>query len=255
MTTQRRMLADHLEQVERDLVEVSEQLATGELDAATAERLRTTYRTELGALEERISRIDDDRPERPARDRRRAMIGAVLLLAGFVAVALVLMATVAQRRPGELATGGIVGDVAGGRVDLADVTNEEMERVVAENPGVVGMRMALAARYFEAGEFDDALPHYMTVLEQDPDNAEALANVGWMTHLSGRPDVGVAFVERAIAAAPDHAQAYWFLANIRFHGLDDPAGAVEPLERLLTYEGLPDEIRTQAEALLAEARG
>ncbi len=115
--------------------------------------------------------------------------------------------------------------------------------------------MALAARYFEAGEFDDALPHYMTVLEQDPDNAEALANVGWMTHLSGRPDVGVAFVERAIAAAPDHAQAYWFLANIRFHGLDDPAGAVEPLERLLTYEGLPDEIRTQAEALLAEARG
>ena len=34
--------------------------------------------------------------------------------------------------------------------DDDDQSNEEMEEVVAANPGVVGMRLALARRYFEA---------------------------------------------------------------------------------------------------------
>ena len=59
--------------------------------------------------------------------------------------------------------------------------------------------------------------------------------------------------ERALALEPDFAQAYWFLANIRF-ALGDAEAAVEPLERLLAYEGIPESIRTEAEDALAGLR-
>jgi tetratricopeptide (TPR) repeat protein len=251
----RMLLVDRLEQVATDIADVDQQEIAGEFDTESADRLRATYRGERARLEERIEELDDgDVPTPAGRSRRRVAVGVALLVLGFAAVTAVLLGTVRQREPGELATGGIASEVAGGNVDLSEVTNEEMEEVVAANPEVVGMRLALARRYFEDGEFDAALPHFMTILEeQDPDNAEALASVGWMTHLSSEPEVAERFVERAIEVAPDYPQALWFLANIRISGLDDPAGAVAPLEQLLSYDDIPADIRTDAEALLAEA--
>ncbi|HHC08459.1 MAG TPA: tetratricopeptide repeat protein [Actinobacteria bacterium] len=247
-------LRDRLEQVERDLVEVDEQLVAGELDEATHARLTAAYRAEreeilaaLAGTAEEPEATEDVGPS-----RRRMLVGGAILAVGMAVVAVFAISSL-QDRPSD-ALGGVAGEVAAGAgVDLSEVTNEEMEAVVAANPEILGMRMALARRYFEAGEFDKALDHYMVVLEQEP-NAEALANVGWMTFLSGRPDVAEPFAERAIELDPSYGPAYWFLANIRFVGLDDPDGAVEPLERLLEIENLPDEIRTEAEAMLAEAR-
>lgn len=249
------LVRDQLEQVDRDLEEVAGQVEAGELDEETADELRRTYRRERSELVERLTALDaTDATPASGRDRRRVVWGTVLILVAFAAVTVVLLNTVQQRQPGELATGGVATDVITGNVNLADITNEEMEAVVAENPEIVPMRLALANRYFEAGEFDRALPHFMTVLDQEQDNPEALASVGWMTYLSGRADVGETFVERALAAAPEYAQAYWFLGNIRLYGLEDAAGAISPFERLLEFEGVPEEIRTQAEESLAEAR-
>jgi tetratricopeptide (TPR) repeat protein len=110
------------------------------------------------------------------------------------------------------------------------------------------MRLALARRYFQAGDFTAALPHFLGVLDREL-NAEALASVGWMTYLSDEPDIAEDYVERSIEVEPDFPQAYWYLGNIRLLGLADPGGAIDPLERLLTYE-LPDDVRTEAEELL-----
>lgn len=252
MTAAVDLVFEQIEQVERDLVEVDDQEKRGELDAATAASLRDTYRAELVRLHQELDEIGDDAaPAGP--DRRRVTAGVVILLIGFAAVTALLLNTVRAREPGELATGGIATDVMQGGVDLASVTNEEMEAIVAENPEIVGMRLALAGRYFEAGEFDQALPHFMTVLQQDEDNPEALASIGWMTHLSGRSDVAETFVERALVVAPEYAQAYWFLGNIRLFGLGDAEGSVAPFTRLLEFPGIPDDIRSQAEEFLEQA--
>jgi tetratricopeptide (TPR) repeat protein len=116
------------------------------------------------------------------------------------------------------------------------------------------MRLALAERYFVDGDYPDALRHYMYVLDtlgvKDP---SALANVGWMTYQSGAPDVAQSFVEESLAIQPDGGIAFWYLAAIRFYGLDDQVGAIEPLQKLLEYEDLPDEIRAEAESMLADA--
>lgn len=264
MNAERVRLEDQLLQVESDLDELDGQETVGEIDAATAARLRARYRAEADSLQERL--IDagpepdagaGDEPGAtpgsppPGRSRTRVLVGAAILVVGAVVIAAAVV--VSTTDGGSNLTAGVVDDVAGDSgVGLAEVGTEEMETVVAANPGVVGMRLALARRYFEAGDFQPALDHYMTVLaaEQSP---EALANVGWMTYLSDRPDVALDYVERALEIEPEFVQAYWFLANIRF-ALGDTAGAIAPLERLLRFDDIPDDIRREAEGALADLR-
>lgn len=235
------VISEQLAAVEADLAELEIQEALGELGAADAARLRATYEAEAEALAHA-----EPVAEAPP-DRRRLLIGAAILVLGAGALSVGVVALATDRAPGDLITGGT------GAVSLEDVSNEEMELVIAENPDIVGMRLALAARYFEAAEFSDALRHYLYILDRQ-DNAEALANVGWMTFLSGDSETAIRFVERAIDVDAEHLQAYWFLANIRFFGFEDAAGAVSPLERLLAADGLPEDIRAEAQSLLAEAR-
>ena len=234
-------IEEQLTSVRQDLDDLELQVASGEIAASDADRLRIAYETEVALLE------DLEPVQLPAVPRNRVLGGGLVLVLGAMAMTVGVIAVADDRAPDELITGGGPGN------SLADVTNAELEEVVAENPDIVGMRLALAARYFEAAEFSDALRHYLHILgsRQHP---EALANVGWMTFLSGDAETGLALVERAIDVDPEHLQAYWFVANIRFHAYDDAAGAIDPLERLLAGSGVPDDVRDEARRLLEQAR-
>lgn len=243
-------LQDQLAQAERDLTEVDQQVAAGELDAETADRLRATYRSEADALRTRLS------VQEPARSSMgsRSWIGLAVFAVAAVAVLVLAAVSLVDRSPGGSLTGGVASEVLNGeQPDLAAISNEEMETVVAANPDIVPMRLALARRYFDVGEFTPALDHYMIILETEQ-HPEALANVGWMTYLSGRADVAATFVEEALARDPGYLPAMWFLASIRFEGLGDATGAVAPLERLLGADGVPDDIRRAAQDLLEQVR-
>jgi len=257
MNPERLRLEAELEQIERDLEEVAIQHADGEIDADTFGRLDAAYRAERERVVAALAAVDDApvavEEAAPRRSRGRMIAGAAVLVVAVVAVSVFAVNSLRNRTPASL--NGVAGEVAAGQGrDLSTVSNEEMEAVVAANPDVVGMRMALARRYFEAGEFDKALKHYMVVLEKEP-NPEALANVGWMSYLSGRADVAEKLEERALQLDPTYTPAYWFLANVRMYGLDDAPGAVEPLQRLLSVDGIPDDVRTEAEKMLTEAQG
>ena len=236
---------ERLAQVDADLAELDLQLEQGELDTETADLLRGRYR------EERERLLGEGDAESVAALSGRRLLGIGFLLIAVVGLALWLMAVNSDDRTG---IEGVAEDVVdGGGVNLDDISNEEMEAVVAQNPDIPGMRLALADRYFSAGEFSEALTHYMYVLStlevKDP---AALANVGWMTYLSSEPDVAESFVEESLEIQPDGGIAFWYLANIRFYGLGDAVGAREPLQQLLAYDNLPDRLRSEAEALLAE---
>lgn len=248
-------LRDRLQQIEVDLAGVDEQVDAGELDEATADRLRSTYVVERDEVQRELDQAESD-PDRvrPERSRRRVVVGAVILGVGALVIVVAAVVSLQDRDPGGTATGGIVDEaVQEGGVDLSTVTNEELEAVVAENPGVVGMRMALARRYFDAGDFSNALEHYLIVLDVD-EHPEALANVGWMTHVSGRSDLAVTFVARAVEIAPNFRQARLFLAVILFEGLGDACASIEHFEGVLENDDVPDDIRVVAEELLTAAR-
>lgn len=257
MSDTRLRIEEELAQVERDIAEVAEQLASGELDEATAQRLRRTYDLEADRLHRLL---DEDGEEQvsatPTRGRsmRRTMIGAIVLVLAAAVVVAVGVKSLTDRS-GQDPTAGLAADaLQNGEVDLSNVTNEQMEQVVAENPDIVPMRLALARRYFEAGEFDKAFDHYWYILNDlGVESAEALANVGWMTALSGEYDVAESLLERAIEVQPDYAQAFWFLGNVRSE-VGDHCGAADALDTVVAAPGVPDDIRQQADALRMEER-
>jgi tetratricopeptide (TPR) repeat protein len=188
--------------------------------------------------------------QRGGAGRGRAIVGTAI-----VAIAIAVIAVFAVNSlTGTSADGaeGIPGDVITGEgaIDLSTISNEEMEAVVADNPNVVGMRLALARRYFEGGDFDNALDHYMVVLDAEQ-HPEALANVGWMTYLSGRPDIALGYVEAALDRQPGMLTALWFLGNIQ-SALGDFDAAAEALVVIVAADDIPDDVRESARALLLQ---
>ena len=182
----------------------------------------------------------------------------VVTLAGTAVVAaVVLLAVLGGARDGD------DGDAAGSdpdtpttTVDLSSVPNEELERVVAENPDIVPMRLRLVERYLRANELANAQLHAeeavvrATTIE---DRARAQRYLGWTTALLGDPEQGEGLIVQSLALDPSNRDGLYFLARVRFEQLDDPAGALEPLEILVETE-MGDEQRSLIETLLAEVQ-
>jgi hypothetical protein len=255
VNAERVRLRDRLDQVELDLGDLDDQVDAGELDVVTADRLRATYVAERDEITRALDSIEAGAETVPSRrSRPRMMAGAAILAIGAVVVIVAAVVSLQDRDPGGSATGGIVDDVVEqGGVDLSTVTNEELEAVIAQNPDVVGMRLALARRYFDASDFSNALDHYMVVLEAG-EHPEALANVGWMTHLSGRSDLAETFVARALVLAPKSPQVHWFMGVILYEGLGDACGAIAHFELVLSFDDLPGDVRAAAARMVGAAR-
>jgi cytochrome c-type biogenesis protein CcmH/NrfG len=131
--------------------------------------------------------------------------------------------------------------------DLSQVSNDEMETVVAANPDVVPMRLALVERYLVAADDEQSIDGKKTQLERarfhageaaarattTADQARALRYLGWTTALLTDPAKGAGLVEQSLVKEPGNPDALWFLATIRFDKLNDAAAAKPLLEELL----------------------
>ena len=234
-----------------DIRDVRRQLADEELDAVTARRLIERYRQELETIE---AGTEDGvpEPEPPGRSGRR-LAGTLLLIGAIIAVSVTAYLAI---RPRE---GGFVTGSVETPVDLSEVTNDQMEAVIAANPDVpeiAAMRLSLADRYFEAGEFSNALPHYLGALDGDLDRtrrSRALARVGWMTFESGNAGIARSYLDEALAVDNGYAEAHLFLGLLLL-AEEDATGALEHLEPLLEEGNLPEGIREAIEVTIAEAR-
>lgn len=265
---------EQIDLVEDELDDLDRQVEAGDLDTATAEGLRTKYLAELDRLLDKVgdesvldrtrdtadaNAVDEQLPGEgdslPSGGWQGRLTGRTLAGTAIVAVAIAVIGVFAVNSltgPSTVGAEGIASDVITGEngTDLASISNEEMEVVVAENPNVVGMRLALARRYFQEGDFENALDHYMVILDADQ-HPEALANVGWMTYLSGRPDVALGYVEAALDRQPNMLTALWFLGNIQ-SALGNYDAAVAALTVIVESDEIPADIKASAEALLVE---
>ena len=151
--------------------------------------------------------------------------------------------------------------------NLSQVSNEEMEAVIAANPDVVPMRLALVERYLRAADGETSLDAAKAQLEKArfhageaaarattaEDRGRALRDLGWSTARLDDPATGAKLIERSLAESPDSSDAIWFLANVRFSGLHDPAGAA-PLLAALLADNPPDPQRTAITQLQAKVQ-
>ena len=237
---------ERLLQIDTDLRESAAQVAEGDLSAEEHEVLAARYEAEAEAVRGVLDSEDaggsgDGRPS-----ARRRWIGAAVLVLGAAAATWGVIQTADD--------GGVsAADVpAAPAIDLESITPEQLEAVVARNPEIVGMRLALADLYFQNGDASNAVRHYTEVLMRE-ENPEAMARIGYILWQQGEAEGAAGYLEEALERAPDYAQAAWWLANVRMRLLDDPAGAVAPLEVVLASDVIPDDVRAEAEAMLAEA--
>lgn len=272
MTDVRAELLQRRDQVLGDLADLDRQLADGELSAHQAAELRRRYEHEALEVLRAIRAASGDSAQSVAAAPRRRLGARHLpyLLGAAAAVAAVVLvpANAVDRPDGGLVTGNdmlvrppsgaasAAADSGGRRAGgaLAAVTDAQLEAAVAANPQVTPMRLALAVRYLEQGRPDLAVVHLTKVLEQDPQNAEALAHLGWLMLQVGRPERAVTLLDQALRADPELGEALWFQANVRLYGLNDPAGALKSLDRLVAVEAVSATVRRQAQDLRAVAR-
>ncbi|CAN5302762.1 hypothetical protein BH18ACT5_BH18ACT5_00200 [soil metagenome] len=178
----------------------------------------------------------------------------VLILGGAVAVATV--GQFQQARPNDESLAG----VAGAEFDSDAVSNETLEAVVAanaDNPAINGMRLALANRYFEEGNYQQAFGHYQTVLDNEPapgEAANAFTRLGWMVFDgNGEADLGIDLIDQGLDLLPGDAFAIYLKGRIIWCGKDDPVTASDLFSSVLSSAGLDDDVRARVQADLAAA--
>lgn len=108
---------------------------------------------------------------------------------------------------------------------LAARKQGDLERAIGEfrvlctiNPGHLGARCELAFTLYSSGDLDEAESLCLSVLEQDPRFASALACLGNVHRKRANIPAALAYFERAAAASPGHAptlaEVAWCLTSL-----------------------------------------
>ena len=189
--------------------------------------------------------------------RRRLVIGAIVLIGVFSGI-VVVAANSLQEREGASAGVADLDDQ-----DLSEVSNETLEGVIAANldhPQINGMRLALAGRYYDAGDYRSAFPHYLAVAENGTatggEAVTSLVRLGWMAY-DGNGEVETAnrLLDQALEIEPGSQIALYLKATVIWCGQGDAETATTILVSLLSDPDLAEESRIQIEADLARASG
>jgi len=241
--------------VEADLADLARQVDDGEIDAATAAELRARYETEL-AVDPRDP--EPAPPGRTGRSRAGIIAGTAVLV---VAIGGIAFAVGRFIKPAPAQTAGLAA-TTGTSIDLNSVSNETMEAVIAanlDNPQINGMRMALARRYFEQGNYQKAFAQYEAVLNNNPPPAmaaSALTNLGWMVYTGNQdPQLAMTLFDRALELVPDDPLTLYLKGEVAWCGLGDAQAAASLFSKALASPSLTDsQARTNLETQLAAAQ-
>ena len=128
--------------------------------------------------------------------------------------------------------------------NLANVSNEEMEAVIVENPDIHPMRMALANRYFDEVNYSDALPHYMYIAENSSDSelkSFALAQIGWMVYESNNIEVATTYINESLKINNESLVAKSYLGIIYIQDPETKTEGIEILNSVIKSEKLNKE--------------
>ena len=177
---------------------------------------------------------------------RARRLTPLLILAGAFAAIVVVAGFFLQDRAGPNSGFADLEDQ-----NLEDVSNETMEAVIdsnADHPQVDGMRLALAERYYEEGNFRAAFPHYLAVAESqdaaDPEVVTALVRLGWMTWQgNGEAETAIDLFDQALAIDEDSTTARYLKAQVLWCGSGDTEEASVLLEAVRDDPDVDDDVR------------
>ena len=263
--SERERLEQYRDQVLADIVDLDKQVADGEIPEQAAQRLRADYETSAARALAGLEQLTDvpEQRRRPAAGtvaRRMAYVCAAVV--ALVAVGVLLPRYLEPRPPGGTVSGNVAQSQSAPQAsqrsapprDLSTVSNAQMEAVIARNPNVIGMRLALAERYMEQGSYDKAAEHYNTALKQQPKNPKVLAQAGRFLLVTGKPAAAKHYVQQALRIDPSSADALLLRAEILVRNGSDLGQARTMLRELTARPELDEDLRRRAEDLLDSLR-
>ena len=126
--------------------------------------------------------------------------------------------------------------------------------------GSVSADVGRARELFSQGRTLDALKLYDSVLQRQPDDAEARAYRGWLLFQVSRSqqapadltDRALASLDKAVSVDPRFPDAHFFRGYVLLEGKGDAAGAVPELRTYLAT-GPPQDMRSQVQQVLDAA--
>lgn len=206
-------MSEEREFLVRSLEDLDRELAAGDLDPVDATTLRADY-------ERRLVHLDEPPP--PPRPRRpgRVVVGVAVVVVLALGAGVAIAQTFGSRTPGESATGSI-------RESSVD-------------------RLQRAAALQDRGDYVEALKVYDRVIGDDPENAEALAERGFLllklVTLGGPSEFladGQRFIERALAIEPGNPR--WLVYRAMGHrAAGEPEKASAAIDEALANDPPPD---------------
>lgn len=217
----------------RSLADLEREHDAGDVDDDDYRELRDGYTARTAAVLRQIESGRAALPSKPPVSWRRRVIGAVVVVATIGVVWWALSASSAQRLPGQQISG----------LDPRDQTQVLLSQ----------------ARSLQATDPVAAADLYAQVLDDDPDNAEALTYRGWTLALStigeqdasaaqARLDEAVESLVAAIEVDRTYPDPYCFLGIVEYRFFGEAETALPFVEGCLSA-GPPADVRGLVEGL------
>lgn len=205
------------------------------------------------------SGTDDTTAPVPSTTATRTVVGVGVAALILVGAAFAIGSFLEPRAEGTPVSGDLVAPS-----DMDAISDETLAATIAsfeDDPQVPpqqlnGMRLALAERYFEDGDYRSATTVFQDVLEGDPTAAqasEALGRLGWVLFVNGEVEAAEGAFGRALDQYDANGEARYFYALMLLE-LERGGEAVPLLEALAEDPSVPEELRPEIEAMLESAR-
>jgi tetratricopeptide (TPR) repeat protein len=123
----------------------------------------------------------------------------------------------------------------------AVVTEQELQgwrNILATDPKNVRANTELGNRLYDAGRYAEAIPYYQQAYTSDPKNVSVSTDLATALYYAGRADDALKQFDKSLSIDPKHGQTLFNLGIVRRDARNDPKGAIEAWERLLT--SVPD---------------
>jgi tetratricopeptide (TPR) repeat protein len=128
---------------------------------------------------------------------------------------------------------------------IADVSIEQAEKFVSEDPQNADKRVALAETYLINRRYDDAITAAKEVLKAYPDQERAMLVIGIASNVSGKPADAIEPLKKIMDAnkdvdmaglRPELISAAYYLGD-SYLQLNQPEKAIAPLQQAVNWNG------------------
>jgi cytochrome c-type biogenesis protein CcmH/NrfG len=151
--------------------------------------------------------------------------------------------------------GSVPGTPAPAILDESQV--QALRNVVDRDPKNAVARAQLGNLYYDAGRYTDAIKWYTESLALNPNDASVSTDLGVSYYYSNQPDLAIKQLEHSLRVDPKHTKALLNMGVVRAFGKQDLKGATEIWRRLVEIAPESQEGRQARQALesLSTAHG